>query len=93
MPENFVIIIPQFNDWEALNLLIEKINADLNRLILQNTTLTGRRRLLLQSRERSHLLHLEEKKSKFCDSTAISGIKKPLRSASLTLPNTWLLIR
>ncbi|MCF2490536.1 MULTISPECIES: glycosyltransferase [unclassified Dyadobacter] len=39
MPENFVIIIPQFNDWEALNLLIEKINADLNASILKNTTL------------------------------------------------------
>jgi len=39
MPENYVIIIPQFNDWEALNLLIQKINADLNTPILQNTTL------------------------------------------------------
>jgi len=39
MPENFVIIIPQFNDWEALNLLIQKINADLNASILKNTTL------------------------------------------------------
>ncbi|SKC10794.1 glycosyltransferase [Dyadobacter psychrophilus] len=39
MPENFVIIIPQFNDWEALNLLIQKINADLNAPILKNTTL------------------------------------------------------
>lgn len=39
MPENFVIIIPQFNDWEALNLLISKINADVNPQILQNTTL------------------------------------------------------
>ncbi|WP_026631987.1 glycosyltransferase [Dyadobacter alkalitolerans] len=39
MPENFVIIIPQFNDWEALNLLIQKINADLKASILQNTTL------------------------------------------------------
>lgn len=39
MPEHFVIIIPQFNDWEALNLLIEKINADLNTPILKNTTL------------------------------------------------------
>ena len=39
MPENFVIIIPQFNDWEALNLLIKKINEDLNASILQNTTL------------------------------------------------------
>jgi glycosyltransferase involved in cell wall biosynthesis len=39
MPENFVIIIPQFNDWEALNLLIKKINEDLHASILQNTTL------------------------------------------------------
>jgi len=39
MSENFVIIIPQFNDWEALNLLISKINADLDTQILQNTTL------------------------------------------------------
>lgn len=39
MPENFVIIIPQFNDWEALNLLIQKINADLHASILKNTTL------------------------------------------------------
>jgi hypothetical protein len=39
MSENFVIIIPQFNDWEALNLLIEKINADVNSSILANTTL------------------------------------------------------
>jgi len=39
MPEHFVIIIPQFNDWEALNLLIEKINADVSPQILQNTTL------------------------------------------------------
>lgn len=39
MPENFVIIIPQFNDWEALNLLIDKINVDLETRILQNTTL------------------------------------------------------
>jgi len=39
MPENFVIIIPQFNDWEALNLLIQKINEDLQPSILQNTTL------------------------------------------------------
>ncbi|QRR02802.1 glycosyltransferase [Dyadobacter sandarakinus] len=39
MPENFVIIIPQFNDWEALNLLIQKINADLAPHILAHTTL------------------------------------------------------
>jgi polyisoprenyl-phosphate glycosyltransferase len=28
MPEKYIILIPQFNDWEALNLLIEKINTD-----------------------------------------------------------------
>lgn len=39
MTENYVIIIPQFNDWEALNLLIEKINADLDPVILQQSTL------------------------------------------------------
>ncbi|MCE7067613.1 glycosyltransferase [Dyadobacter sp. CY326] len=39
MPENFVIIIPQFNDWEALNMLIQKINEDLQASILTNTTL------------------------------------------------------
>jgi len=39
MTENFVIIIPQFNDWEALNLLIEKINTDLDPVILQQSTL------------------------------------------------------
>jgi hypothetical protein len=39
MSQNFVIIIPQFNDWEALNLLISKINTDLDQQILQNTTL------------------------------------------------------
>ncbi|WP_439557088.1 glycosyltransferase [Dyadobacter sp.] len=39
MSENFVIIIPQFNDWEALNLLIQKINADVETSILANTTL------------------------------------------------------
>lgn len=39
MPETFVIIIPQFNDWEALNLLIQKINEDLNAPILENTTI------------------------------------------------------
>ena len=39
MSENFVIIIPQFNDWEALNLLIQKINADVDPTILAKTTL------------------------------------------------------
>jgi hypothetical protein len=39
MSENFVIIIPQFNDWEALNLLIHKINADVDKAILAKTTL------------------------------------------------------
>lgn len=39
MSENFVIIIPQFNDWEALNLLIAKINSDLDSQILKNTSL------------------------------------------------------
>jgi glycosyltransferase involved in cell wall biosynthesis len=39
MQEKFVIIIPQYNDWEALNLLIQKINTDLNPTVLQNSTL------------------------------------------------------
>ncbi|TLU97954.1 glycosyltransferase [Dyadobacter luticola] len=39
MSDNFVIIIPQFNDWEALNLLIKKINSDLDTHIKTNTTL------------------------------------------------------
>jgi glycosyltransferase involved in cell wall biosynthesis len=39
MSETFVIIIPQFNDWEALNLLIQKINSDLDSQIKRNTTL------------------------------------------------------
>ncbi|GGC11204.1 glycosyltransferase [Dyadobacter sediminis] len=39
MAENYVIVIPQFNDWEALNLLIEKINADLDPAILQQSTI------------------------------------------------------
>ncbi|GLU57208.1 glycosyltransferase [Dyadobacter frigoris] len=39
MPENFVIIIPQYNDWEALNLLIEKINTDLSPAVLKNSSL------------------------------------------------------
>ena len=28
MAEKYIILIPQFNDWEALNLLIAKINTD-----------------------------------------------------------------
>ncbi|CAG5012027.1 putative glycosyltransferase YkoT [Dyadobacter sp. CECT 9275] len=39
MPQNLVIIIPQFNDWEALNLLIQKINEDLRPEIIENTSL------------------------------------------------------
>jgi glycosyltransferase involved in cell wall biosynthesis len=39
MPENFVIIIPQYNDWEALNLLIQKINTDLSPAVLKNSSL------------------------------------------------------
>ena len=39
MPEHFIIVIPQFNDWEALNILIKKINEDLTREILENCTL------------------------------------------------------
>ncbi|HEV7351210.1 glycosyltransferase [Telluribacter sp.] len=39
MPEKYVIIIPQFNDWEALNLLIEKLNEDVEATTLANTSL------------------------------------------------------
>ncbi|MDQ6478689.1 glycosyltransferase [Dyadobacter sp. LHD-138] len=39
MPENFVIIIPQYNDWEALNLLITKINTDLDPTVLKNASI------------------------------------------------------
>ena len=39
MSEHFIIVIPQFNDWEALNLLIKKINEDLNEEILTNCSL------------------------------------------------------
>jgi len=39
MPEKFVIIIPQYNDWEALNLLITKINTDLSPEVLKNASL------------------------------------------------------
>ncbi len=35
----FVIAIPQFNDWEALNLLIEKINEDVAPQILEKLSL------------------------------------------------------
>ncbi len=39
MQETYSIIIPQFNDWEALSLLIAKINQDLAPKYLENTTL------------------------------------------------------
>lgn len=39
MPEHIIIVIPQFNDWEALNLLIKKINEDVDREILKDCTL------------------------------------------------------
>jgi polyisoprenyl-phosphate glycosyltransferase len=39
MPEKYVIIVPQFNDWEALNLLIEKLNEDVEATTLANTSL------------------------------------------------------
>jgi hypothetical protein len=39
MPEHYTLVIPQFNDWEALNLLIANINQDLNQEILESTTL------------------------------------------------------
>jgi hypothetical protein len=35
MSEHIVIIIPQFNDWEALNLLIKKLNNDVGESILK----------------------------------------------------------
>ncbi len=38
MPEKYIILIPQFNDWEALNLLIEKINTDVAGDILAYTS-------------------------------------------------------
>lgn len=38
MPEKYIILIPQFNDWEALNLLIEKINTDVPGPILTHTS-------------------------------------------------------
>lgn len=37
--EKYVFVIPQFNDWEALNLLIERINRDVEDEILANTSL------------------------------------------------------
>ncbi len=39
MKESYVIIIPQYNDWEALSLLIEKINLDVAPEVISNTTL------------------------------------------------------
>ncbi|WP_247237147.1 glycosyltransferase [Telluribacter sp. SYSU D00476] len=39
MPEKYVIVIPQFNDWEALNLLIEKLNEDVEASTLAKTSL------------------------------------------------------
>ena len=39
MSAKYVILVPQFNDWEALNLLIERINSDLARPILSQTSL------------------------------------------------------
>jgi hypothetical protein len=37
--EKYVFVIPQFNDWEALNLLIDTINRDVEEAILLNTSL------------------------------------------------------
>jgi hypothetical protein len=39
MSEHIVIVIPQFNDWEALNLLINKVNGDVAEVILHNCSL------------------------------------------------------
>jgi polyisoprenyl-phosphate glycosyltransferase len=39
MSDHFVIVIPQFNDWEALNLLIDLINKDINKTTLDQCTL------------------------------------------------------
>lgn len=39
MVEKIVIVVPQYNDWEALNLLIERINEDVDSEILSTTTL------------------------------------------------------
>ena len=39
MAEKFVIVVPQYNDWEALNLLIERINQDVVPETLSKTTL------------------------------------------------------
>lgn len=38
MPAKYIILIPQFNDWEALNLLIAKINTDVAGEILAHTS-------------------------------------------------------
>lgn len=39
MSAKYIILVPQFNDWEALNLLIERINTDLASDILTHTSL------------------------------------------------------
>ncbi len=39
MQEKYVFVIPQFNDWEALNLLIARINRDVDEEILATTSL------------------------------------------------------
>ena len=39
MTSKYVILIPQYNDWEALNLLIERINQDVVAELLATTSL------------------------------------------------------
>lgn len=39
MTLKYVILIPQYNDWEALNLLIERINQDVATDTLAATSL------------------------------------------------------
>ena len=39
MSAKYIILVPQFNDWEALNLLIERISTDLASDILAHTSL------------------------------------------------------
>jgi polyisoprenyl-phosphate glycosyltransferase len=39
MPNKYVIVIPQYNDWDALNLLIECINEDVAADVLAATSL------------------------------------------------------
>ena len=39
MTSKYVILIPQYNDWEALNLLIERINQDVVAELLAATSL------------------------------------------------------